>query len=389
MKIKLFAGLLAGLLAKGALAQVPFSVFYPGPSGPVKSNGTYALQSEVSADIIGLWTGTCNATTFLKGAGACGQVVLTTDVSGILPVPSGGLGVGTITGLVLGNGTSPVSAYGGNGCTNQFVRSLSSAGVATCNSVSLTTDVTGQLTVPGGGTGVGTLTGLVLGNGTSAMSAYGGSNCTNQFVRSLSSVGAATCNSVSLTSDVTNTLGPTNGGTGLATFTLGDLLYSNAANSLAKLAGNTTSTKQFLTQTGTGTVSAAPAWGAIASGDLPFTSGSGSFTYASGCSAGTPTATYNYVKLGSIVWLFIQGTGTTCTSTAFTITFSGMPAAIQPPTTAVDPVGDCVVNNFPAACHIAVNSGTSFFDLSPLNATGQFSGTHNGYGGAMFTYILL
>lgn len=50
------------------------------------------------------------------------------------------------------------------------------------------------------------------------------------------------------------------GGTGLTTYTLGDILYSDAANSLAKLAGNTSSTKRYLSQTGTGAVSAAPAW---------------------------------------------------------------------------------------------------------------------------------
>lgn len=51
--------------------------------------------------------------------------------------------------------------------------------------------------------------------------------------------------------------------------TLGDIWYSDVANDIAALAGNTTATKKFLTQTGTGSVSAAPAWGTIAAGDLP------------------------------------------------------------------------------------------------------------------------
>lgn len=51
--------------------------------------------------------------------------------------------------------------------------------------------------------------------------------------------------------------------------TLGDMIYENATPAPARLAGNTTGTKNFLTQTGTGAVSAAPAWGTIASGDLP------------------------------------------------------------------------------------------------------------------------
>ena len=71
-----------------------------------------------------------------------------------------------------------------------------------------------------------------------------------------------------LTTGVTGTLGVTNGGNGLATATLGDLRYGSGTNTIAALAGNTTTTKEFLTQTGTGTVSAAPAWGTIASADL-------------------------------------------------------------------------------------------------------------------------
>lgn len=51
--------------------------------------------------------------------------------------------------------------------------------------------------------------------------------------------------------------------------TLGDLLYVNATPALARLAGNTTTSKQFLTQTGTGTVSAAPTWGTIVAADIP------------------------------------------------------------------------------------------------------------------------
>ena len=59
------------------------------------------------------------------------------------------------------------------------------------------------------------------------------------------------------------------GGTGTGTYTLGDTLYSSASNTLAKLTGNTTATKKFLAQTGTGAVSAAPVWDTIAAGDVP------------------------------------------------------------------------------------------------------------------------
>jgi hypothetical protein len=69
--------------------------------------------------------------------------------------------------------------------------------------------------------------------------------------------------------------------------TLGDAIYGATSGTATRLAGNTTTTKQFLNQTGTGSVSAAPVWGALASSDIPWASpgaigsttpGSGKFT---------------------------------------------------------------------------------------------------------------
>lgn len=57
----------------------------------------------------------------------------------------------SLSGLLQGNG-SAVSAFGGTSCTNMFIRSLSSAGIATCAAVSLTADVTGTLGLARGGT---------------------------------------------------------------------------------------------------------------------------------------------------------------------------------------------------------------------------------------------
>lgn len=55
--------------------------------------------------------------------------------------------------------------------------------------------------------------------------------------------------------------------------TLGDLIYENATPAAARLPGNTAATKKFLTQTGTGTTSAAPAWGTLGTSDLPALNG--------------------------------------------------------------------------------------------------------------------
>ena len=51
--------------------------------------------------------------------------------------------------------------------------------------------------------------------------------------------------------------------------TLGDTMYEDVTPTAVRLAGNTTATKKFLRQTGTGSVSAAPAWDTIVAGDIP------------------------------------------------------------------------------------------------------------------------
>ena len=66
----------------------------------------------------------------------------------------------------------------------------------------------------------------------------------------------------------TSSILPSKGGTGISSYTLGDMLYASGSSTLIKLSGNTSSTKQFLSQTGTGTVSAAPAWVTLAKLDV-------------------------------------------------------------------------------------------------------------------------
>jgi hypothetical protein len=51
--------------------------------------------------------------------------------------------------------------------------------------------------------------------------------------------------------------------------TLGDLLYEDSTPEPARLAGNTAATRKWLGQTGTGAVSAPPAWDVIGVADLP------------------------------------------------------------------------------------------------------------------------
>ena len=102
-------------------------------------------------------------------------------------------------------------------------------------------------------------------------------------------------------------IGPTYGGTGQNAYALGDLLYADATDNLARLAGNTTATRNFLSQTGNGSVSAAPAWREITTSDV---SGLGTLATQSGTFSGTHSGTSSGTNTGdqtSIVGI----TGTT------------------------------------------------------------------------------
>lgn len=88
--------------------------------------------------------------------------------------------------------------------------------------------------------------------------------------------------------------------------TLGDIIYENSTPAAARLAGNTTTTKKFLTQTGNGTISAAPAWGTI---DLSVDGGATILPIANG---GTGSATQNFVAVFGVT----APTGVAATDTA-------------------------------------------------------------------------
>ena len=135
-------------------------------------------------------------------------VSLTMGWSGQLAVGRGGTGASTLTGVLIGNGTSAVTAVVGT--AGQFLRrntantayefrtlqggdiagseltktddtnvTLSLGGTpasALLQPVSITLGWTGQLSVSRGGTGASTLTGVLIGNGTSAVTAVSGTS---------------------------------------------------------------------------------------------------------------------------------------------------------------------------------------------------------------------
>ena len=75
--------------------------------------------------------------------------------------------------------------------------------------------------------------------------------------------------------------------------TLGDTLYGGASGTGTRLAGNTTTTRKFLRQTGNGSISAAPAWDTVTSTDV----GLGS---VENTALSTWAGTTNLVTLGTV-----------------------------------------------------------------------------------------
>ena len=191
-------------------------------------------------------------------------------------IPSSGAGSGTVTSVamtvpsgvftILG---SPITSSGTLqvGLVNQLANTVWAGPTSGAESVPtfrlLVSDdipnlnaskiTAGILPVARGGTGGNTFTGLVIGNGTSAMTSVS-STTPGQLVR----VDSAGMGYEFFTPDyMSNPM-----------TSLGDMIRGNAVGLPIRLAGNTTTTKMYLSQTGDGTISAAPVWSAITASDV-------------------------------------------------------------------------------------------------------------------------
>ena len=164
------------------------------------SDVTGAALTEVDDTNVTCTLGGTPATALLR------SVSLTFGWAGQLAVSRGGSGASTLTGVLIGNGTSAFTgvaasasqllrrnsgntAYeffsGGNlTSSNDTNVQITLGGTPTgslINAVSLTMGWTGQLAVGRGGTGASTLTGVVIGNATANMTAVAGT--AGQFLR--------------------------------------------------------------------------------------------------------------------------------------------------------------------------------------------------------------
>jgi hypothetical protein len=327
-------------------------------TGAVTSSGnSTSLGSFSSSNLSGALSDETGggAVVFAASPTFTGKITLaaasTTDLS-----VSSSLYVPFASAVHVSDANNKTTAASAQTCTNQFVRAMSAAYVATCATVSLTADVTGTLGVGNGGTGITSFgTGIATflgtpssanlaaaltdetGTGSAVFSASptftgkitlaaasstdltvssslyvpfasavhisdannktiaaSAQTCTNQFIRSMSAAYIATCATVSLTADVTGTLGVGNGGTGITSFGTGIATWLGTPSSANLLAALTDETG-----TGAAVFAASPTLtGTLTAATANF---SGLNTLASGfVSQASSTVVGNFIATGSV-----------------------------------------------------------------------------------------
>jgi len=162
------------------------------------------------------------------------------------------------------------------------------------------------------------------------------------------------------TISLTGTVDETNGGTGNNAYTLGDVLYSSAANTLAKLAGNTTTTGKYLKQTGDGANSAAPVWDEI--------------------NLGTDTAG-DFIATGAVSGVGLSGSASGEGST-FTVTSNATNANTASTIVARDASGDFSAGTITAAINGNAGTATAWQTARDLTLSGDVTGSATGIDGS-------
>ena len=190
--------------------------------------------------------------------------------------------------VLYGSAANVLSALTKSTTATRYLANTGTSNAPAWAQVALATGVSGQLPVANGGTGTNTLTGVLTGNATSAITA---SAVTQYGVVVGGASNAVASTAAGAAGTVLQGAGSANPAFSTATYPAttaqGDLLYSSAANTITSLSKSTTTTN-YLSNTGT---SNNPAWAQVSltsgvSGSLPVANG-GRMTWSVTGSSGT------------------------------------------------------------------------------------------------------
>lgn len=211
-----------------------------------------------------------------------GQVSLVTDVSGVLPISKGGTGqtIASDAFNALSPAVSPGDIIYNNGTTNTRLGIGSSGQVLTV--------VSGEPAWTSVSVGGGSVTSVAL--SMPSQFSVTGSPCTtngtfgvswttessNSFLASPDGSSGLPSFRTIIVNDlpsipftkISGTVPTGQGGTGITSYTVGDIIYSSATNTLSTLPGNITTSTKYLAQTGTGSTSSSPVWSVISGSDI-------------------------------------------------------------------------------------------------------------------------
>ena len=266
--------------------------------------GTGLVTNTTATGVPTIYAGVTCTSQFLRalaatGAGTCATVDINSDTTGTMGVSRGGTGlaIGTSGGVLAFTGSTTIASSaaltqsaivlgGGAGAVPGVLASLgttttvlhgNAAGPPSFGAVSMTADVSGILPSANGGTANAFFTvsgpaasaktftfpnasSTVLTSNAAVTAAQGGTGLATYAIGDLIQASGVTTlarlaavatgnvlisggvgvvsswGKVGLTTHVSGTLGATNGGTGLAAYTTGDLIYANSGTTLAALA---------------------------------------------------------------------------------------------------------------------------------------------------------
>lgn len=190
------------------------------------------------------------------------QVQLNAPGAGVLPVSLGGTGLGSfVKGDLLYASTASTIAGLNDIATGNVVLS---GGVNTAPSygkVGLTTHVSGILPEANGGTNQSTYAqgDLIYASAANTLAKLAKDTNATRYLSNTGTSNAPAWALVNLTNGVTGTLPATSGGTGHASYAVGDLLYASTTTALSRLADVATGNAVI-----SGGVNTAPSWGKIA-----------------------------------------------------------------------------------------------------------------------------